>query len=268
MSRRPKHDPIPIKLSWREEVLAWINENRRLLPTGVSRPAAHAVVGMLMESAHIDGRDVMASARWLEKTTGVNHDAAGAVVFFLVEHGWLEDTFQRGPRGVPILDLVPEEARRITPRSDVDASAEDHSAVEGGQRGSHRGSTAEDDSNTTDHRTHQYTEEKKSQCGNCGRIEEHDLDCAYRPFDDARSASLVDLMRELDALPVPCEVCGSTYGELVWCHRAWVHPWCAASIKRTERLPSANATNATPSDSSTTTTGPSSADDAGALTPI
>ena len=119
---KSKQKPPPVKLTWREDALKWLNDNRRELPKGVSRPAAHAVVGMLMQAAQMDGRDVIAAARWLERETGVNHAAAARIVQCLTKAGWLEYVGE-GLRGAPIYDLIPA-SRRITPRSEHESEAE------------------------------------------------------------------------------------------------------------------------------------------------
>lgn len=173
---------VPVKLDWREHVIDWVNTHRRDLPSGVSRPAAHAVIGMLMQSADSTGRNVMASARWLERETGVNHAGAAQFVLCLVKAGWLEFA-STGLRGVPIYRLVPP-PRRITPQSES-ANAEGTAEA-----------NAEDYSTTTDHRTSKKsTEERVSdECSNCERVSGHDADCPYREF-----VSLGDALENLKA---------------------------------------------------------------------
>lgn len=134
-SRRVGQKKIPVKLQWRENVLSWINDNRYDLPKGVSRPAAHAVVGMIMQAATSQGKKALVSARWVERETGVNHSAVSDLLLFLTRSGWL-DYIGDGPRAVPIYDL--NRTRKIPPQSEsehetttADSTAEDYSTTTG-----------------------------------------------------------------------------------------------------------------------------------------
>jgi hypothetical protein len=167
--RRPS-----IKLTWREEVLHWVNVNRHELPEGVSRPAAHAVVGMLMQAADEHGRNVIASSRWIERETGVHHLAAADLVEWLVEHRWLEGTGRVWNR-TPMLDLVPQVRRDLPHPEDTSGEA---SGEASGEDYSHTTVTTVTTRKTSPKR------EQGFRCSNCGQVDGHDQDCAYRPFDD------------------------------------------------------------------------------------
>jgi hypothetical protein len=124
---------------------------------------------MLMQAADSKGRNVVASARWVERQTGVHHSAVGEFVTWLVRSGWLSYV-GASDRGVPICEL---RLRTITPRSEDDLEddrlrsdlpqSEELSEISTAEETAEE--TAEDYSTTTDHRVLQSTKGRTTSLG-------------------------------------------------------------------------------------------------------
>jgi hypothetical protein len=227
----------PLKLVWFESVTDWLAGYaydaeakkwgwvpRPVLPEGVSRPGMTAILAMVMRATESSTNEALVSARWIEHMTGVNQGVAARALDFLESAGWLVWSQRRRNRVKVYRLTIPSADDHSAPA----APGLDSSADSGADSG------ADDDSDTPGTpgtpQEDLQREAGAARCPNCGVVDGHDLDCAYRPWDDDEAA-----MRNLAAAGIGfevvehrcCEVCDGCEGELIEARGRRVHPRCA-----------------------------------------
>lgn len=208
----------PIKLTWLEAVVDHLTE---FSPT--NHPVVLAVSVVLVKHAKRDGTDVYPSMARMGRESGLRSwSTVRSVLDWLLAERLIEYVGNRA-RGLRVYRLtIPQNLNHRDPDSEIRASVTASLGSSSKDSESRSESRSDPHSSRTNTVTpveplEDFSKEGRGveECLNCERIDGHDPDCAYRPFDDCNSAVADQrLAPEFDTAEARCAICDQPGGDL------------------------------------------------------